>query len=80
MLQIPNDPYDGNPLRLRRLADGIVIYCVGPDLIDNGGKLDRRDRYRTPFGADVGFQLWDPAHRRQASGAPPINFTKPDEE
>src|SRR5262249_16174884 len=29
--EIPTDPYDGAPLRYRRLADGVVIYAVGSD-------------------------------------------------
>lgn len=54
---VPNDPFDGRPLRLRRLQDGLVIYSVGPDRVDDGGKLDGQ----TPDarGTDVGFQLWD---------------------
>src|SRR5262249_35009261 len=29
--EVPADPYDGQPLRYRRLPDGVVIYSVGPD-------------------------------------------------
>ena len=42
--QLPNalpsnliDPFDGQPLRYKRLAKGYVIYSVGEDGIDNGG-------------------------------------------
>ncbi|HJT77076.1 MAG TPA: hypothetical protein VJ739_07710, partial [Gemmataceae bacterium] len=28
--EVPADPYDGQPLRLRRRADGLVVYAVGP--------------------------------------------------
>jgi hypothetical protein len=62
---VPADPFDGQPLRLRRLPDGIVIYAVGPDGTDDGGNLDRK-RPTAP-GTDVGFQLWDVKQR----GAPP---------
>jgi hypothetical protein len=58
---IPTDPYDGQPLRLRRVDSGIVIYSVGPDREDNGGNLDRSNLNGT--STDVGFQLWDLAHR-----------------
>ena len=32
------DPFDGKPIRFRRLATGYVVYGVGEDGIDNGGK------------------------------------------
>jgi hypothetical protein len=59
----PTDPFDGKPLRYRRLADGVVIYSVGPDGKDNGGNLDRG--YRAAAGKDVGVRLWDVNKRRQ---------------
>ena len=60
---VPRDPYDGAPLRYRRLDDGLVVYSVGPDGTDDGGTIDRDDPQRP--GADLGFRLWDVAHRRQ---------------
>jgi hypothetical protein len=57
------DPYAGVPLRLRRLADGLVIYCVGPDERDNGGVLDRSRRGAA--GTDLGYRLSDVGQRRQ---------------
>jgi hypothetical protein len=54
----PPDPFDGQPLRLRRLADGLVIYSVGENGTDDGGNL-------TDDPADLGVRLWDPAQRRQ---------------
>jgi hypothetical protein len=64
---VPLDPYDGKPLRLRVLQDGIVIYSVGPDREDNGGKLDRV-LLVTP-GTDLGFQLWDVGMRGRKPGS-----------
>ena len=61
--EVPLDPHDGKRLHYRRLTDGVVIYSVGPDLTDNGGKLDRQNRLGG--GTDVGVQLWDVKHRRQ---------------
>jgi hypothetical protein len=61
---VPTDPFDGQPMRYRRTADGIVIYAVGPDGVDNQGALDRTGR--TPDGTDLGFQLWDVAKRRSS--------------
>jgi hypothetical protein len=36
--KIPTDIFDGQPLRYRRLERGYVVYSVGPDRIDDGGK------------------------------------------
>ncbi len=54
---VPLDPFRKGPLRYRRLADGVVIDCRGPDGVDNGGTPDRQR-------GDVGLQLWDPDRRR----------------
>ncbi|MCW5556148.1 MAG: hypothetical protein KIS67_28840 [Verrucomicrobiae bacterium] len=35
---VPTDPFDGRPLRFRLLTRGYVIYSIGPDGQDNGGK------------------------------------------
>jgi hypothetical protein len=61
---VPVDPFDGGPLRCRRLDDGFVIYSIGQDLVNDGGRIDKDDKtFRTP---DVGCHLWDvPARRRQ---------------
>ncbi len=32
------DPFDGQPLRYRKQGDGYVLYSIGPDLKDDGGK------------------------------------------
>ncbi len=60
---IPMDPFIGKPLRYRRLADGVVIYSVGPDGKDDAGKIDRMNP--SAPGTDIGIQLWDPDKRRQ---------------
>jgi hypothetical protein len=41
------DPYSGKPLRVKRLPSGWVVYAVGRDLKDDGGKVDQI--------TDVGF-------------------------
>jgi hypothetical protein len=58
---VPLDPMDAQPLRWRRLPDGVVVYAIGPDRRDHDGKLDRKQP-GTP-GSDFGFQLWDPGRR-----------------
>jgi hypothetical protein len=66
---VPTDPFDGKPLRLKRTADGLVIYSVGPDGTDDGGAVDRR-KPLVP-GTDWGLRLWDVSARRQAPPAAP---------
>src|SRR5262249_7512301 len=38
---VPADPQDGKPLRYRRRPDGVVVYWLGEDGTDDGGKIDR---------------------------------------
>jgi hypothetical protein len=64
---MPLDPYDGKPLRLKVLPDGIVVYSIGLNKIDEGGDLKRPDN---PNGGDEGFRLWDPKQRRQPPPKP----------
>lgn len=69
---VPADPYTGGPLKYRVLADGVVVYAVGEDRTDDGGKLT----YTNPKpGEDVGVRLWSPAARR----AEPLPDEKRDE-
>ncbi len=63
LTELPLDPSDGEPLRYRRLADGVTIYAVGKDGVDNGGVFDRENGIRP--GTDIGIRLWDVKHRRQ---------------
>jgi hypothetical protein len=60
---VPVDPYDGKPLRCKELPDGFIVYSVGPDETDNGGVMNRE--HPLEKGTDIGFQLWNPEHRRQ---------------
>jgi hypothetical protein len=62
---VPTDPYDGKPLRFRRLDDGLVVYALGPDGQDNGGNLRHRN-HGDLTGTDEGCRLWTPEKRRQA--------------
>jgi ABC-type transport system involved in multi-copper enzyme maturation permease subunit len=61
---IPPDPYNGKPLRYRRIKDGVVIYSVGPNMTDDGGDI-RSKTLMAPRPLDIGVQLWDPEKRRQ---------------
>jgi hypothetical protein len=62
--EVPNDPFDGKPLRLKHTEDGLVIYSVGLDGDDNGGNLGRGTQLLKP-GTDLGAQLWNVKDRRQ---------------
>ncbi len=45
---VPMDPFDDQPLRFKKLDHGYVIYSVGPDFADDGGK-------EKPFNAKEGY-------------------------
>jgi len=60
---VPLDPFDGRPLRYRRLENGVIIYSVSSDGIDDGGNLD--SAHPNQPGVDIGYRLWDVAKRRQ---------------
>jgi hypothetical protein len=69
---VPTDPFDLQPLRFKKLTDGIVIYSVGDDGVDDGGQV--LPRTRQPRPPDIGVRLWDVAHRRQP---PPTDLGVP---
>jgi hypothetical protein len=68
---VPLDPMDGQPLRYKRLADGVVVYSVGLDGVDNGGTINR-DNPTAP-GSDLGVRLWNVDRRRQHPLPPPLD-------
>jgi hypothetical protein len=51
---VPEDPFDGQPLRYRKAGEGYLIYSVGPDLKDDGGA-------RKPGTDDLSFVVVRPA-------------------
>jgi hypothetical protein len=63
LTHLPIDPYDGKPVRVKRADGHWIVYCIGPDRLDNGGMLDPEDVKRE--GTDVGYCLWDPDQRRR---------------
>jgi hypothetical protein len=63
LTEVPTDPYDGQPLRYRVLPDGLVIYAVGPDGLDNQGVMNRQNYQEK--NTDLGFRLWNTNQRRQ---------------
>src|SRR5262249_12014855 len=76
LAEVPKDPFDGRPLRLRRSADGLVVYSVGPGGKYDGTALDKiaRDAEEDPngrriisgpsWGRRVEVRLWGPGGPR----------------
>ena len=55
---VPQDPFDGEPLRYRLLERGYVVYSIGPDETDDGGKeppLRKGSDKGTPPPYDITF-------------------------
>jgi hypothetical protein len=48
---LPLDTFDGEPLRYKQLPSGFVVYSVGADRIDDGGKE------RPPKGRQQNFDI-----------------------
>jgi hypothetical protein len=66
---VPLDPFDGQPIRYRQLEDGVMVYAVGNDGVDDGGNLDRE--HLDQPGVDLGYRLWDVAKRCQPARPKP---------
>jgi len=56
---LPADPFTGQPMVFKRTDDGVVIYSVGDNLADDGGKDYRAD------ADDIPFRLLDPDRRNR---------------
>ena len=55
---VPIDPFDGNELRYGKREAGFIIYSVGEDLSDDGGKeKPKKRRGQSPPNWDVTFIL-----------------------
>jgi hypothetical protein len=62
---VPLDPRDDKPIHMARLPDGLVVYSVGSDLVDNGGKID--PTFKKTLGYDFGYRLWNLDARRKSA-------------
>jgi hypothetical protein len=55
---VPLDPFDGQPLRYHRLNKGYVIYSIGDDCHDDGGREPPRDlKSNVKPGYDITFTV-----------------------
>jgi hypothetical protein len=69
---VPRDPFDGEPLRYLHVEEGVVIYSVSSDGVDNHANLD--PAHANQPGVDIGFRLWDVAKRRQPPRPKPLHI------
>lgn len=68
LTEVPVDPYDGEPLRLKATHDGVIVYSVSRDRVDGGGAI-------APYmyENDCGVRLWLPELRNGSPlPTPPI--------
>jgi hypothetical protein len=54
---VPNDPFDGQPLRYKQTDRGYLVYSVGPDHKDNGGLVELPTKGPLPRERDIGFRV-----------------------
>ena len=63
-VEVTTDPFTGDPLKWRKTDTGWLIYSVGRDGIDNGGKLDdATDHGVAPVG-------WQPPEEESTDDEP----------
>jgi hypothetical protein len=48
LASMPLDPFDGKPLRFKRLSSGYVVYSIGTDLRDDGGNEGDTKKQSSP--------------------------------
>lgn len=59
--EVPTDPYTGQPILYRKLADGIAVYSVGER---NQQRLEQRRQMNDPLlDLGQGWKLWNPELR-----------------
>ena len=63
---VPLDPYDAEPLRYRKLDNGVVIHSNGVVPPSAVGTKAAPPAW-LPDGIEIGFRLWNPDQRRQPS-------------
>ena len=54
---VPNDPFDGMPLRYKTLTKGYMVYSVGDDREDNGGVEKNSKGVSWVPGTDITFTV-----------------------
>lgn len=72
------DPFDGQPLRYRKRHDGVTVYSIGLDEVDDGGTMTPGVSPNTK-GQDLCFRLYNPAQRGQPAVPLPQDDPPPPE-
>ncbi|HCO95659.1 MAG TPA: hypothetical protein DIU00_17220 [Phycisphaerales bacterium] len=54
---VPTDPFDGNELRYKKLEPGFVVYSIGEDMSDDGGKEKPPRKTKESPNWDVTFTV-----------------------
>ena len=53
---IPLDPFDGKVIRIKKLDKGFVVYSIGEDRIDDGGKeQSKNNKNKNDSSYDITF-------------------------
>jgi hypothetical protein len=60
---VPLDPFDQQPIRYARIAEGIKVWSIGEDFVDNGGDVRRIDPEPKMAATDAGWVILDPPLR-----------------
>jgi len=63
LTDMPLDPFDGKPIRYKRLPDGVVVYSVGAGAAVDDGVIS--PTWTQPPMGDISVRLWDVNRRRQ---------------
>ncbi len=66
------DPFTGESLRMRRLDDGLIIYSIGTNRVDDGGVITAK----TGEPPDIGVRLWNVGQRGQEPKAATVKQTE----
>ena len=55
--EVPQDPFDGQPLRYKSLPRGYVVYSIGRDMKDDGGKEQPLRSAKIPLAEKNSFDI-----------------------
>jgi len=58
LTQLPHDVINGEPLKYRRTANSFLLYSVGWNETDDGGKVGLTEGRSHRFDADKGDWVW----------------------
>jgi len=65
LTRVPDDPFDGKPLRYAKYQEGVAVYSVGTDEKEST-RPDDLDQFEKEGGSLVSFRLWNVEARNKA--------------